>query len=655
MNTQTQSPVAANSQYQFVTVPQDNVKYRFDNISPFTIYVCDRSASSLAEAISISLAIVRAGERHTITGRFVAPLYFYTAANIDFGFSNQIDQAVTLATTLQSETSEVETLPVVYRSDDGGLDNLFKAYTSFSSGLTTLPIVDMQGFFGLVLSWNFLDSWYLYMEVETSDDQSSWQFVTSLCGQSIYQVLPKVAKYFRVRVSSGNIDGGASVSSVSILGARIKTPQAPIARPVDNDSFFKVVSSSQTPTITLPAIMGEQSFMLNMTGGNVRTLILVNTDVPKYFWLVPSVPTIITFNAVNAGPVSVNILTPEATPRGLNIKRINTPTTPIESEDLFPSAFSALSTGTTLDVIPMQGYEGLEIAWANSDNWPLIQVYGGDTSASVTQLIGQYTCQHSSVYIPATHAYIKLVVTGYSVTGATTTDIRLNVARTRTAQAPRNVRLSQDSYSAITVASGTTPSYSLSAKAGQNTLRLNLTGTTKTLVRVNAAIPKYLWLMPAITERLNIFSVDDTVFTIDILTSQAANRSLSIRIHDPMPDEQDASDVRYSLVNGWVLSNANPTQNFSTSSIGWDWMILELATSGMTQSRELQVRDDTTLNSYRLFVSQNQNANVRRKFLINNRAGNAAFTFTAVGLAAGESIVVYAHLAKGLPNCPVED
>ena len=656
MNTQIIESIISSSFYTFITVPQDGVKYRFENKTPYTIYICDKSVSSLSAAKSACFASVQAGQMHEFSGRFSAPFCVWTNDTIDFAYSSAIDTVISLTTNLLGESSYVATLPIVTRSDDGGLDNLFPTYTSFPALGTTLPSIDMEGFFGLAISWNFLASYFFSVQVETSSDNVNWQYTTTIVGQSIYQTIPKIRRYFRLTVVPYGVDGGTLVTDSPILVSRLKVAQLPEVGIVDNDNFQKVISSSTTPTIYLPAQEGEQTFLLTLTGGSAKTLVRTHTsygnvnDISEEVWVIPTIPTYAKINAPVAGITAFEIVTSEATPRLIVIERAKGAS---NDDDLFPATFSALSTGTTLDVIPMSGYDGLELQWANTDNWPFIQVYSGDSLASVTQLVGQYTCQHSSIYIPATGKYLKLVVTGYSIGGITTTNIRLVVKRLKSGQSPRNIRLSQDVFAVLTVASGATPSYSLPAKSGANTIRLNLTGTTKTLVRINGAIVRYLYLMPSVTERLTFYSIDDTVFTIDILNSEAANRSLGIRVHDPMPDEQDSSDVRFSLVNGYTLTNAAPTQNFSTSSNGWDWLILELSTVALAQARELQIRDDTTLNSYRIFVSQNANANVRRVFRINARAGNAAFTFTAVGLAAGESMVIDAHLAKGLPNPPV--
>lgn len=649
MNTQIIESIAPNTLYTLITVPQDGVKYRFENKSPYTIFICDRSIASLDSAKSACFATVQAGQMHEFSGRFSAPFCVWTNDSIDFAYSSTIDTLVSLTTNLQGESSYTATLPIAVRSDDAGMDNVFVDAYSTASGYV-YKTADLSGFFGLALTWNIADSYSLRVRIETSSDQTSWEYVTTYTGQSSYAVIPKVKRYFRVGVQAYSLTSLVTIS-VQVTAIRLKNPQSPQTIKVDNDQYATTILAGALPSYAFSLVAGEQNYLFTISSGSVTTLVAILNDNQTFYYLIPpSVPTLIRVYSTVATQGTIQILTTDTINRQFTITSGSD--NKYDDEDLFPNTITALSSSNDLTSIPMDGYEGLLVSWATSNNFIVASVYSGDTASSCNNLVNVYAGQVRTLYLPKHDRFFRINIQGYTPSAATNISIKINVKRTRN-DLPNFDNLDYSEAYTNTILSGALTNTIMPLRKGNNLIRLSVTGTTKTLFSFGGGTPRYLWLQPNVQEYITLYASQNGNINVTPLNSEAANRTLSIRNYEGSIEGQTESDVRYGIVNAYTLTNAAPTNNFSTVSSGWDWLILELSGIGLVQARELQIADNTLGLSYRMSLSPQQNAGIRRMFRVNARAGNAAFTFTAVGLTAPESIVIYAHLAKGLPTSPV--
>lgn len=314
MNTQISDQISPNTFVTFVSVPQDGVKYRFENKTPYTIYLCDRSIASLLSAKSACFATVQAGQMHEFDGRFSAPFCVWINDTIDFAYSSAVDQTITLTTNLAGESSYVATLPIVSRSDDGGLDDQFVNVISASVGGLTLPTIDMSGYHSLFISWNIYDNAkFIRLDLYSSNDDATYDYVTSFAGQSSQSVTPKTGRYIRI-IAFGFDTSGAVAVSVKLLVSRMKTPIAAFSKRIDPDFLNFTVPVSTLSTIFIPLKDGKNKITLKLTGAT-QTLVRINSNLNKYVFLAPNVYEEIEIDSLGEGVSSISIRTAEANAR----------------------------------------------------------------------------------------------------------------------------------------------------------------------------------------------------------------------------------------------------------------------------------------------------------------------------------------------------
>lgn len=289
MNTQIFETIQPATKYVFITVPQDGVRYRFENKSPYTIYICAGAVAGLPSAKSANFAIVQAGQMHEFSGRYSAPFEVWSDDAIDFAYSTSVRTTITLTTNLQGESSYVATLPIAGRSDDTGLDSIYPTATRALSTGTDLSIIDMEGYAGLSISWNISVTNFVSLSLFDSYDGISFTSLAAYVGQSSQIYIPRNKRYIKITVTGQSPAGTADVT-FQLNVYRLKYPLAPLNQRIDPDSYSVTIPAGAASNFRVPLKQKYQKVRLSLFNGTTRTLVKVSGNPAEYVALNPGRP-----------------------------------------------------------------------------------------------------------------------------------------------------------------------------------------------------------------------------------------------------------------------------------------------------------------------------------------------------------------------------